>query len=218
MKLKIYNIETTNICNAKCSYCPHSKMTRAQGFMSVPDFRQTLNIMENKYVALHNFGEPLLDKILPHFIYLAKEKGIKVEFSTNGSYKEKIDAVMQEEPYLIRYAYDAFEDLTFLKALTDRNKSTIIISHSVNEGTKPITNFAGSVENESAVVGECYFKKYNYVTVLWDGRIVPCCCDYDGTEVLGTIWDERIELHEDYKLCERCKGLQFADHGLWEAN
>jgi radical SAM protein with 4Fe4S-binding SPASM domain len=55
------------------------------------------------------------------------------------------------------------------------------------------------------------------VVVLWDGRVVPCCHDYDGHVVLGDltrqtlvdIWagpaaDRFRRRNEDYQLCQRC--------------
>jgi radical SAM protein with 4Fe4S-binding SPASM domain len=55
------------------------------------------------------------------------------------------------------------------------------------------------------------------VVVLWDGRVVPCCHDYDGQVVLGDlntntlaqIWAapaaERFRRYnEDYQLCQQC--------------
>lgn len=65
-------------------------------------------------------------------------------------------------------------------------------------------------------------KPWTSVTVLWDGRVVPCCFDYDGLYVLGNlqeqslleIWNgERIrslrQAHRDgnlrgVRLCARC--------------
>jgi radical SAM protein with 4Fe4S-binding SPASM domain len=55
------------------------------------------------------------------------------------------------------------------------------------------------------------------VVVLWDGRVVPCCHDYDGEVVLGDLNDQTLseiwaspaarrfrERNEDYALCRQC--------------
>lgn len=213
--MKVFQIEATNFCNASCSYCPHSKMTREKGFMSVETFLQVLDVMDNAYTGLHHFGEPMLNPNLSTFIELAKTRGILTEFSTNGSCFHTIVQVMAARPYIIRYAYDAFKDLRFLKELTTHNKGTIIKTHSIEEGTKPFANFAGAVAGESIAKGECYFKKYGYVVVLWDGRVVPCCCDYNGQHIIGTVWDG-IEMRKNYSLCEKCEGYQFPSDSLYE--
>jgi radical SAM protein with 4Fe4S-binding SPASM domain len=55
------------------------------------------------------------------------------------------------------------------------------------------------------------------VVVLWDGRVTPCCHDYDGAVVLGSLEKETLaeiwegqparhfrERNEDYDLCRNC--------------
>jgi len=86
---KYVRIETTNVCNARCVFCPHKKMTRKQGFMEEDLFRKiigdTLKMGINT-IHLQNFGEPLLDKHIYERIKYAKKKGIKqVELFTNAS-------------------------------------------------------------------------------------------------------------------------------------
>jgi len=213
--LKIFQIEPTNHCNAKCSYCPHSKMTREKGFMSIETFDQCMQVIENSYVGLHHFGEPMLHPALSLMIELAAIKNIRVEFSTNGGNWTHVERVMKAQPYMIRYAYDYFKNPQFLKYVTEHNISTIIKTHSVEEGTKPSTNFAGAVNIENKIKGECYFKKYKYVCVLWDGRVVPCCCDYDGQHVIGDVW-RGVKHQKTYELCKTCSGMQFTEGGLWE--
>ena len=216
--MKIFQIESTNYCNASCSYCPHSKMTRKKGTLTPEIFLQAVKVNESDYIGLHHFGEPLLNKFLPEIISMAHYFGIKVEFSTNGNANgnvELVKRVMDAQPYMIRYASDAFNNLEFLRMTTTFNKTTIIKTHSVKYGTKPFTTFAGAVEGESQIKGECYFKKYQYTCVLWDGRVVPCCCDYDGVEVIGDIWSG-VAFKENYDLCKKCSGYQFTEGGLWK--
>ncbi|MFA5398672.1 MAG: radical SAM/SPASM domain-containing protein [Methanogenium sp.] len=222
--MKAYQIETSAFCNAECSYCPHQKMTRVQGNMSIETFDQVLSVMENKYVALHHFGEPFLNPNLSLFIHKTNEKGIQVEFSTNGSIDSigRIKNVMSESPYRVRIAYDYFNPFSFIYHCILLNKNTIITVHSVKDLSKlltkkPFTNYAGAVEGKSEIEGECYFKKYGYVCVLWDGRVVPCCCDYDGKEIIGDVFHpETIKLKETYDLCKNCTGMQFAEGGKWD--
>ena len=59
----------------------------------------------------------------------------------------------------------------------------------------------------------------NSITILWDGRVVPCCLDYDGKLILGDankqslreIWKqyreirgEHYKLNFDYEPCQNC--------------
>jgi radical SAM protein with 4Fe4S-binding SPASM domain len=62
----------------------------------------------------------------------------------------------------------------------------------------------------------CHLPKTS-VVVLWDGRVVPCCHDYDGDVVLGDLKRQRLtdvwaspaarrfrNHNQDYELCRQC--------------
>ena len=172
--------------------------------------------MDNDYFALHHFGEPTLNSLLPDFIRLANRSNKKVGFSTNGSNLSALTKAILAHPYLVQLATDSFETENIIKTYSAicEIENVKFRYHSVDKGSKPFINFAGAIEGKSEVSGTCYFKKYNYVCVLWNGDIVPCCCDYDGKEIIGTIW-EGVAPKGNYDLCKNCDGLQFADEGLW---
>ena len=76
-------------------------------------------------------------------------------------------------------------------------------------------------------------KPWTSVTVLWDGRVVPCCFDYDGLYVLGNLRDQSLreicngdpmrrlrQAHrernvETVKLCARCTDKEGYPVGKW---
>lgn len=75
----IIRIETTNMCNASCSFCPRDSLSREIGIMSQPLYEKLIDECAAggvKTLHLHNFGEPLLDPDLADRIKLAKDKGI----------------------------------------------------------------------------------------------------------------------------------------------
>lgn len=223
MGLKVYQVELTNRCNATCSYCPHQQMTRPKGDMSSDTFLRVVANFPNKYMALHHFGEPMLHPHLMEAIRIAHRYEWKVEFSTNGGTFKNLQEVMDAEPYRMRIAYDFFAPDLFLRSALAYNKGTIITAHSVDGKlpgcSKPFNNFAGAVEGETHVKGECYFKKYGFVCVLWDGRVVPCCQDYNGENIIGDVRQpDSIAHKENYSMCETCGGMQFAKDGLWEGD
>jgi hypothetical protein len=84
---------------------------------------------------------------------------------------------------------------------------------------KKLDNWAGELNIKSTLdpSNECYFIKHNYVVVLWDGRIVPCCMDYDGRFAMSNI--DHIETmgvnRRKEQLCGKCANMQFADGGEW---
>ncbi|MEW5984936.1 MAG: radical SAM/SPASM domain-containing protein [Acidobacteriota bacterium] len=86
---EIVQIESTNICNAKCTFCPRDDMERKQGIMEMHLFRKVVDECARlgiSHVRLHNYGEAFLDKRLPEKIKYAKQVGIpEVGVITNGS-------------------------------------------------------------------------------------------------------------------------------------
>src|SRR3954468_2286498 len=86
---EIVQIESTNICNAKCVFCPRDEMHRKQGIMSFDLFTKVVDECAElgiTHVRVHNYGEPFLDRHLTEKVRYAKQKGIKeVGMISNGS-------------------------------------------------------------------------------------------------------------------------------------
>jgi len=85
----IVQIESTNLCNAKCVFCPRDEMHRRQGVMDMDLFRKVVDecvTLGITHVRVHNYGEPFLDKQLVEKVRYAKERGIaEVGMISNGS-------------------------------------------------------------------------------------------------------------------------------------
>src|SRR4029079_4040640 len=85
---EIVQIESTNICNAKCVFCPRDEMERKQGVMSWELFTKIVDECAELgigHVRLHNYGEAFIDRRLVDKIAYAKQKGIKeVGIISNG--------------------------------------------------------------------------------------------------------------------------------------
>jgi radical SAM protein with 4Fe4S-binding SPASM domain len=85
----IVQIESTNLCNAKCVFCPRDEMQRRQGVMDFDLFRKVVDecaALGITHVRVHNYGEPFLDKELVEKVRYAKSRGIaEVGMISNGS-------------------------------------------------------------------------------------------------------------------------------------
>lgn len=96
---RIY-IEITNVCNLSCSFCIGN--VRAPRFMSTDEF--TAIIQQAKpytdYVYLHVLGEPLLHPQLEEFLDIAKQHGMTVNITTNGTLLGKAQTVLLNAPAL----------------------------------------------------------------------------------------------------------------------
>ncbi len=86
---EIVQIEGTNICNAKCVFCPRDDMDRKQGVMDMALFRKIVDECADlgiRHVRLHNYGEPFIDRQLVEKTRYAKQRGIaEVGMISNGS-------------------------------------------------------------------------------------------------------------------------------------
>src|ERR671915_376719 len=86
---EIVQIESTNICNAKCVFCPRDEMHRRQGVMKLDLYRKIVDECTElgiTHIRVHNYGEPFIDRKLVDKVRYAKEKGIKeVGMISNGS-------------------------------------------------------------------------------------------------------------------------------------
>lgn len=82
-------VETTNHCQASCSFCPRSTIGRDKTFMTNELYEKIVRECvagKVRIMHLHNFGEPLLDKQLPDRIAYARKAGIpRVKIFTNGA-------------------------------------------------------------------------------------------------------------------------------------
>ena len=86
---EIVQIESTNICNAKCVFCPRDEMHRRQGIMTVDLFKKIVDECAElgiTHVRMHNYGEAFMDRKLVEKVKYAKDQGIKeVGMISNGS-------------------------------------------------------------------------------------------------------------------------------------
>jgi radical SAM family protein/iron-sulfur cluster protein len=86
---EIVQIESTNLCNAKCVFCPRDDMHRKQGVMSLELFKKIVDEcakLKITHVRVHNYGEPFMDRNLVDKVRYAKSKGIReVGMISNGS-------------------------------------------------------------------------------------------------------------------------------------
>jgi MoaA/NifB/PqqE/SkfB family radical SAM enzyme len=86
---EIVQIESTNICNAKCVFCPRDEMHREQGIMRADLYQKIVDECAElgiTHLRVHNYGEPFVDRKLVEKVRYAKAKGIpEVGMISNGS-------------------------------------------------------------------------------------------------------------------------------------
>lgn len=86
---EIVQIESTNLCNAKCVFCPRDDMARTQGIMDMALFQKIADECAHlgiTHIRMHNYGEAFMDRQLVEKVRYAKKLGIpEVGLISNGS-------------------------------------------------------------------------------------------------------------------------------------
>jgi radical SAM protein with 4Fe4S-binding SPASM domain len=278
-------VETTNICNTKCSFCPHNKMKRKLQHMDMSLFTKVIeDAADNniKNITLSFFGEPLTDpQLFERIKYCRKKNFTHVTFFSNCMLLNKeiskkivtsglttlvvsLDAATPETFKKIRFNGDYNKVIKNLKELVKlRNKynKDLIIEMTIKqlgESDKEIDMFIKFWKEQGVndiSVGRIHDwadkdikKKFNLnnkklnlpclalwtnFIVLSDGKVVPCCIDYDGTlsyadmtkQTIREAWNSKkiLELRrlhiknkaKDISLCSRCNIAQSTTNPWW---
>ncbi len=196
------SIETTSVCNRKCSYCPVSKYDRGQHFMEMELFKKVIDELKSigyKGDIVHHFyAEPLLDKRLEKFLEYEKNKlpNSKVRIYTNGDFLTK-----KRFKSLVSAGVDSFyvtlhmekENPGFMKfynSLSNKNQSKIILRRLYPESL--LSSRGGLVEVKHKEIKKfCGFPSHNVVIDV-HGNFVLCCEDYFGKNKWGNVKEESI--------------------------
>ena len=81
----ILQIEISRACNLDCRICMRKNLESNTGFMSFGDFKKILGSYNFREVALHGWGEPLLNTEIFQMIEYAKRQGIRTSLTTNAT-------------------------------------------------------------------------------------------------------------------------------------
>lgn len=107
---KIY-IETTNICNLKCNFCP--KTSRKLKFMDADSFLKIINKISpyTNHVYLHLMGEPFLNKNINDFLNICEDNFIKVNITTNGTLIKSVKDILLNSKAIrqVNFSIHSFE-------------------------------------------------------------------------------------------------------------
>ena len=93
-KFKKVYIETTNICNLSCNFCP--KTSRKLSFMDEKSFEYIIKSVKpyTDHVYFHLMGEPFLNTNLKRFLEISRENELKVNITTNGTLLNNVKDVL----------------------------------------------------------------------------------------------------------------------------
>ncbi len=134
---KYFEMETINVCNAKCVMCPLPESRRkpmADDLFTKISSEIIKHSETVKRVALYRDGEPLLDPKLPERIRVFKEGGIqRVGISTNVSLlnEKKATAILNAGLDEVIFSIDSLDKSVF-EAIRVGLKFEIVLKNALN--------------------------------------------------------------------------------------
>lgn len=226
--MKIFAIELTNWCNAKCGFCPYPTPahTRTKGYMT----ERTLELIIKhadppKEINLSGLGEPTLHAQLESFVKLLSTNGFKVQMNTNGQQltQAMYDHLLAAGLSRIVLTSDYFPwDKGKLKVHARLPVTFYTISREpdhpeLGQTRKPLDDWAKQVGDANRPRVRCSFLHDDFVQICWDGTVQRCCCDFNANHALGNIYDQEFHdnyaagayRHEEIPLCKNCSGYVF---------
>lgn len=210
----IYAIEISGICNLKCAYCPHPNSKRKKGLMNKRTFLKSMSLVKKlnqDFVCLHNFGEPLMHPKLIEFIKIAKKQVKHIVLSTNGILLTREMAISLKNAGLTRLYISSHSIKTGLKALYNCRGLNLVkefrcVFFHDWANTAPKKNIFSKIFKRLPKPKACCFVKNDWVVILWDGRINSCCIDMEGKGIIGSVFDKNLEKIKvkPFSLCKDC--------------
>ena len=102
-------IEVTNVCNLNCDFCPKHRRQNRQ--LTIEEFDLLTDKIRGRVIFLyfHLMGEPLLHPLLPDFIRIAREKGFRTVFTSNGTLLDKALNLLSSLPHKVQLSLHSHE-------------------------------------------------------------------------------------------------------------
>ena len=198
----IIEINPTELCNRRCSFCPRSSTYPNQNLnLSIDDafiIKQRLNEIDfNGRLHFTGQGEPTLNKKL---FQIAKIFDYEKRIVTNGD-------------FLSNEIFDVFDVVTI--SVYDKNdwhkyskwKKAKLRKQWIPE---TIMNNCGGFFDDEPVQGPCHYPFYK-AYIDWNLDIRLCCHDWKDKIVMGNLREERFDSiwygkkYNEYRINQRSK-------------
>ncbi len=216
------NIETTTVCNKKCSYCPNSifdrgllayeKLMDEELYKKIIDELAEINF--DGRISPESYGEPLMDKRLVSLITYTRKKlpKARLEILTNGDlltpdlYKRLIKAGV-DRFYVSQHGDVMSKSMVLLnKFLIENPDEKNVVTYRVITSKTLLSNRGGLVNPTMVKLEPRCNSPSNPVVIDHNGNVVLCCNDYLSSIILGNMKDKtlvEIWKGEKYKLLRR---------------
>jgi hypothetical protein len=187
------NIDVTNHCNKKCSFCPMKDRYKNEivplGYMDMALYVKILDqLPRGTEIDFHKDGEPLLHPYLTWMIRIAKRYGFFTHIVTNGLLLGKKKERIVESGL----------DLLTISIVDDIPRDTINEFMEYKQNKPPLTQLKIYKDYDNLPIADKVIKReihnwtddkirknqkpcsklLNYIAINWDGSWAVCCVDY----------------------------------------
>ncbi len=201
LPLTAVEIETTTICNRKCSYCPNYTVGRPPRLMEENTFYKIIDSLK-KYnfqgrISPHFYGEPLTDSRLEMFIRYAHTNLPKatIKLFTNGDLLtvERYLALKQAGVSVFRISQHSKDPsaliMNTLSVIKQNHPDLYTVEYLdyFNDHSRKL-NRGGLVDVRAGTRHYCVY--IDQLTFDYRGDAILCCNDYNASIVFGNIHDK----------------------------
>lgn len=109
-------LEPTNFCNMNCKMCWQKKVIAEPGHLEIKDFKTLIDSLPLHNLTFSGLGEPLLAPMFFRMVKEAKDKGVLVNTTTNGTLiAKRVDEILTSGLDFIRVSIDASTKETYYR-------------------------------------------------------------------------------------------------------
>ena len=168
----LVDIELTNHCNLKCSFCGQQAMTREKGFISEGTFQKVIDecSLYNTPVRFIRWGEPFLHEKIIDFCKYTKSKDLPLHITNNGLVIKESDMKalieMDVDSVIFSFQGTTKEQYEMMRnnKLYDKLKSNILkLVKMRDDKPKPFIHISSTVTDESEMEIETFINYWGQI-------------------------------------------------------
>jgi len=216
---RILNLELSNKCNSLCEWCGRNCMTRKIGELDIELAKKVIKKVKDRQddIYLQLYGDPLIYPHLFEVIKICEENNIEPGFFTNGKVlnDEMIEKLSKCKMRNICVTVNQFAPLNQIKKLIEKcnfkirpvflnvpkkmkckiSKVEYIKWCWKNKILPEIAEYDYPLFRKKMTCcfqdndGNCFMRKINAVSMMYDGQLITCIKDYDGKTAFGKLND-----------------------------
>ncbi len=214
-------IETTTVCNLRCSYCPNSTVGRPAAFMDERVFTRIIDSLaeyDSAYsgrISPHFYGEPLVDTRLEKFVRYTRQRlpTAQIELFTNGELLTVARYLALKEAGVTSFIVSQHSPepspivMATLEAIHTNYPHLYSVTYVDQFHSTEKMNRGGIIKTAGSGKLSIRCNLYKELTFDVHGNAVLCCNDYLSSQSFGNISTQSIREIWDGPAYRRARNL-----------